>query len=794
MNYRKLLIILTLFIMAIPCNAQLTINIRYTGEKGAAKKYVKEMEKSGIAARIRAVEGCIRYDYFFPADDPEGLLLIDEWADQAALDRYHSSPMMKEAAALREKYKLGGRQIRMFNPLAPAPQSAEPKNPPAIDIHSHMIPDSYLDAIKAHGMEMDEGFPIPSWNADEHLKFMDEAGIQTSIITMPAPQPWFGNGDESAAICRQFNEEAAAMKAQHPGRFLFCAALPLPDVEKAIEEAKYALEVLGADGVKLASNSYGQYLGDEALEPLMAYLNSRKAVIITHPHKPSAANDILITAVPLASYEYLAETTRAILNMVAHNVLVRYPDLKVVVPHCGSFLPNALPRFKGLLPVMIKQGYMTPVDVDANISRLYFDLAGAATDEALGSLLTITEPSHILYGSDYPYVAAQALTSAKKALEARLSSHGLNPEDVFSGNAARLFNNSSMTIKKSSNMSEHIALTPRRQGLAVIAALEARGDQAGLESAIADALNSGVTVSEAKEALSQLYAYTGFPRSLNALGTMQKVLSRREAAGIKDNPGKEADPLPADYDALKQGTAVQTRLSGQPFDYNFVPATDYYLKAHLFGDIFARNNLSFSDREIVTVSAISALPGCEPQLKAHVAGALNMGVGEDELRALPSLLEVKVGLAEAERLRGALSAVLGDSHVPVQTVDFSVWPKGILNPYGQFFTGNSYLAQLDGGLANVTFEPGCRNNWHVHHGAVQVLICVAGRGWYQEWGKPAVQMVPGTVIAIPAETKHWHGAAADSWFQHLTYHTAVQKGSSNEWLEPVSDEQYNNVK
>lgn len=308
-----------------------------------------------------------------------------------------------------------------------------------IDVHCHMISNAYLEAVKAHGMEMDEGFPIPGWDADAHLQFMDEAGIRTSVLTMPAPQPYFGDGAESAAICRKYNEEAAALKALHPGRFLFCAALPLPDVERTLEEAKYALEVLGADGVKLASNSYGQYLGDPELEPLMAYLNSRKAVIITHPHKPSAANDKLIAAVPLASYEYLAETTRAILNMVAHDVLVRYPKLKVVVPHCGSFLPNALPRFKGLLPVMINQGYMQPVDVDANISRLYFDLAGAATDDVIESLLTITEPSHILYGSDYPYVAAPALVGAKKSLEARLASHGLDPEDVLSRNAARLF-------------------------------------------------------------------------------------------------------------------------------------------------------------------------------------------------------------------------------------------------------------------------------------------------------------------------------------------------------------------
>ena len=101
------------------CNAQVVINIRYDGADGNARKYVEEMEKSGIAARIRAIEGCIRYDYFFPADDPEDLLLIDEWADQEALNRYHSSPMMQEAASLREKYNLGGRQVRMFQPVGP---------------------------------------------------------------------------------------------------------------------------------------------------------------------------------------------------------------------------------------------------------------------------------------------------------------------------------------------------------------------------------------------------------------------------------------------------------------------------------------------------------------------------------------------------------------------------------------------------------------------------------------------------------------------------------------------------
>ena len=343
---------------------------------------------------------------------------------------------------------------------------------------------------------------------------------------------------------------------------------------------------------------------------------------------------------------------------------------------------------------------------------------------------------------------------------------------------------------------QDMTLTTKQQALVAIAACEAKGNIEGLKIALNEGFEQGLTVSEAKEALSQLYAYTGFPRSLNALGALQQVIKERTEAGKRTEAGREADPLPSDYDALKQGTEVQTQLlGGKPFTYSFAPQTDYYLKAHLFGDIFARNNLSFADREIVTVSAISALPGCEPQLVAHVSGARNMGVSDEALKALPALLENKVGMAEAERLRGALGTVFGDGHSPVRTVDFSVWPKGEPNTaYAQYFTGNSYLAPMEGGVANVTFEPRCRNNWHIHHAAVQVLICVAGRGWYQEWGKEAVEMTPGTIIAVPAEVKHWHGAAKDSWFQHLTYHKDAKEGASNEWLEPVTDDIYNLLK
>ena len=336
--------------------------------------------------------------------------------------------------------------------------------------------------------------------------------------------------------------------------------------------------------------------------------------------------------------------------------------------------------------------------------------------------------------------------------------------------------------------------------LSAMACHEARGDQSSLAIAINEGLDAGVTVSQIKEALSQLYAYTGFPRSLNALGTLQKVLQERKAVGKTSIEGKDATPLPRNYDALKQGTEVQTKLSGQPFNYSFCPAEDYYLKAHLFGDIFARDNLTHADRELITVSALAGLEGVEPQLAAHVRGARNMGLTDAQLLAIPKALLAKVGKAQAQRAAIAIQQMGITDPANAQMVQSpaalnSNWPVGDPNDaYAQFFIGQSYLNDMGGGMFNVTFEPGCRNNWHIHHKQVQVLVCVYGRGWYQEWGKPAVELKPGVVIEIPEGAKHWHGAAADSWMQHLTYHKDVQEGASNEWLEPVTDDQYNILK
>ena len=313
-------------------------------------------------------------------------------------------------------------------------------------------------------------------------------------------------------------------------------------------------------------------------------------------------------------------------------------------------------------------------------------------------------------------------------------------------------------------------LTERQKGLAACACLMAQGNLERLEPVVRQALDNGVTINEVKEAFSQLYAYTGFPRSLNALGVLNKVLENRSKNWQEGKPWMR----PAEWDntrkAYELGTKNQTQLSGSPFDYTFCPQDDYYLKAHLFGDIFAGDQLTNADREIVTVAALSGLEGVTPQLAAHKKGAVNMGNSQELVDELCAWLD-----SEGYTLR-------------------SKWSKGEPNTgYAQYFIGNSYLSNVGGDVHNVTFEPRCRNNWHIHHKQVQVLICVAGRGWYQEWGKEPVEMTPSTVIAIPAEVKHWHGAAKDSWFQHLTYHKDVKEGASHEWLEPVTDEIYNKL-
>ena len=222
----------------------------------------------------------------------------------------------------------------------------------------------------------------------------------------------------------------------------------------------------------------------------------------------------------------------------------------------------------------------------------------------------------------------------------------------------------------------------------------------------------------------------------------------------------------------------------------------------LFGEVWNEEAIDVKQKCIITVVALMASGITDSSLSYHLQNAKNNGVTKEEIAAIITHATMYVGWPKGWAVFRQAKEIWNESEPDGTEKD--AWqnaiffPVGEENPYGQFFVGRSYLAPLSTQqvpVYNVTFEPGCRNNWHVHHaasGGGQMLICVGGRGWYQEWGKAPVEMTPGTVINIPANVKHWHGAAADSWFSHLAIEVEGEN-TSNEWLEPVSDEVYDKL-
>lgn len=327
-------------------------------------------------------------------------------------------------------------------------------------------------------------------------------------------------------------------------------------------------------------------------------------------------------------------------------------------------------------------------------------------------------------------------------------------------------------MEANDNMNE---LNEKERNIAEIAKNVSLGDMPKLKIALNAGLDADLSVNEIKEILVQLYAYCGFPRSLNALGAFMSVTQERAAKRIEDAQGPLPGPLPEGR-SIDFGTANQTKLCGAPVKgplFDFAPAIDEYLKAHLFGDIFARDNLDWKTRELATIAALAALPGAESQLNSHIAiGKLN-GVTEEQVKEI-------------------LAIVSGNEFGVPRVSPFPLGEENVA--YAKYFSGKSYLAPLTQDkrlgvpVANVTFEPGCRNNWHSHTGG-QMLIAVGGVGFYQERGKEARKLLPGDVVEIPPDVEHWHGAAPDSWFSHLAIE--CNPGTNkNTWLEPVSDADY----
>lgn len=218
------------------------------------------------------------------------------------------------------------------------------------------------------------------------------------------------------------------------------------------------------------------------------------------------------------------------------------------------------------------------------------------------------------------------------------------------------------------NVSEAKSVEAEKQGLSAkqaaivtIASFTARGDLAQLKGALNEGLDAGLTVNEIKEVLVQMYAYAGFPRSLNGIGTFMTVLDERKAKGIQDEEGREASALPVDKSSIEIGTDIQTQLAKGPVRgpmFTFAPAIDQFLKGHLFGDIFGRDVLDFQSREIATIAALASMEGVNSQLQAHFNIGMNTGLTESQIKDIVGVIADKVGKKEADNASEVLGKVL----------------------------------------------------------------------------------------------------------------------------------------
>ena len=247
-----------------------------------------------------------------------------------------------------------------------------------------------------------------------------------------------------------------------------------------------------------------------------------------------------------------------------------------------------------------------------------------------------------------------------------------------------------------------------------------------------------------------------------------------------------------------------TQTAGRDQLGEFAPEFAHFNDDVLFGENWNNTDIDLKTRSIITIVSLMSMGITDSSLTYHLETAKKNGVSKEEIAAIITHTAFYAGWPKAwavfrlaQNVWTENTPALTEKDKYQQTIMFPIGEPN--DAYAQYFVGQSYLAPISTEqvkFSNVTFEPACRNNWHIHHaksGGGQMLVGVGGRGFYQEWGKEPVEIKEGTVIHIPANVKHWHGAAPDSWFSHLAFELDGEE-TSNEWLEPVSDEDYNKLK
>ncbi|MCA6113741.1 amidohydrolase [Bradyrhizobium sp. WSM 1738] len=277
-------------------------------------------------------------------------------------------------------------------------QTADVK-PFRIDVHHHLSPPTYVTASN------DAGFGDPlmkNWTIEKSLADMDKAGIATAMLSVTTPAVNFTKGDTARRLCRESNEYAAKLVADHPGRFGNFAMLPLTDIEGSLRELAYALDTLKADGIALMTSYGDKWLGDPSFLPVMEELNRRKALVYTHPTAANCCVNLVPTQPPVM-IEFGTDTTRAIADIVFSGNARRFPDIRWIFSHAGGTMPFLIERFVRHPLLAPKAKETVPDGTLIELKRFFYDTAQTSNRSAMLALAAIIPPSQIVFGTDFPY-------------------------------------------------------------------------------------------------------------------------------------------------------------------------------------------------------------------------------------------------------------------------------------------------------------------------------------------------------------------------------------------------------
>jgi predicted TIM-barrel fold metal-dependent hydrolase len=280
-----------------------------------------------------------------------------------------------------------------------------------IDIHHHVFPDAFMDVVRSASVSP---AVINQWSLQRTLDEMDRNHVRTAVVSITQPGVWVGDVQKSRTLARQCNEYMARLRADHPGRFGFLAALPLPDTEGSLRELDYAMDELHADGVSLMTSYGNMWSGDPLHAPVFAELDRRHCLVHFHPTGADCCRGLMPTVTPNL-IEYPQDTARAIMSLLYSGTFATRPNIRYVFCHAGGTMPALAGRVQQLATPADKAAKM-PDGIGRVLQGLYYDMADAAYPSAFAALTSIVPVSQLVFGSDYPYVPVGATDSGLETL------------------------------------------------------------------------------------------------------------------------------------------------------------------------------------------------------------------------------------------------------------------------------------------------------------------------------------------------------------------------------------------